>query len=204
MPATRDDQPLARRKAALGLKVRTGRATVIAVGGNADAPVILTKALAQVAFTFEEGAIFHVAQDKPLEAASTFVREREREFVVRAREELDRILGPCDVEIVGAILAAPPAKALPRLESILKSHPLVHAAEGELYRRVFADACIALDARPERVEPSVLANRVCKVVGLSATKVAAHLTAMGKASGKPWAAEQKEAALAAWLALATA
>lgn len=175
---------------------------MIAVRGNVGAPVLVAKALAQVAFTFEEGAIFHVAQEKPFEAARTFLRDRERALVARARQELAGFIDPLDVEIVGAILAAPPPKALPALESILKSHPLVHAAEGELYRRVFADACTALGTRPERVPAETLASRVGKAVELSATKIAAHLAAMGKASGKPWAAEQKEAALAAWLALA--
>ena len=193
----------AKTKAALGFKPRTGKSTVIAVSGKAEAPVILVKALAQVAFTFEEGAIFHVAQEKPFADARVFLRDRERAFVARAREELTRIIGS-EIEIVGAVLAAPPPKQLPPLESILKAHPLVHAAEGELYRRVFAEACSALGAQPERVPAEALASRVGKAVGLSPTKVAAHLAAMGKASGKPWAAEQKEAALAAWLALATA
>lgn len=193
----------AKTKAALGFKPRTGKSTVIAVSGKAEAPVILVKALAQVAFTFEEGAIFHVAQEKPVATARVFLRDRERAFVTRAREELTRIIGS-EIEIVGAVLAAPPPKELPPLESILKAHPLVHAAEGELYRRVFAEACSALGAQPERVPAEALASRVGKAVGLSPTKVAAHLAAMGKASGKPWAAEQKEAALAAWLALATA
>jgi len=195
---------MAATKAALGLMVRTGKATVIAVGGTAVEPVILVKALAQVAFTFEEGAIFHTAQEKPLEAARTFLRGQERALLARAREELTRIIGPANVAIVGAMLAAPAVKTLPPIESILKSHPLVHAAEGELYRRIFAEACTALGAKPERVPADALAGRIGKAAGLSATKVATQLAAMGKASGRPWAAEQKEAALAAWLALATA
>ena len=203
MSATRHDPRTPKTKAALGFKPRTGKSTVIAVSGKADAPVILVKALAQVAFTFEEGAIFHVAQEKPLATARQFLQERERAFVTRAREELARIIGS-DIEIVAAVLAAPSPKELPPLESILKAHPLVHAAEGELYRRVFAEACSALGAQPERVPAEALASRVGKAAGLSAAKVATHLAAMGKASGKPWAAEQKEAALAAWLALATA
>jgi hypothetical protein len=203
MSATRHEPRAAKTKAALGFKPRTGKSTVIAVSGKADAPVILVKALAQVAFTFEEGAIFHVAQEKPFATAGGFLRDAEHAFVTRAREELARIIGS-DMEIVGAVLAAPLPKKLPPLESILKSHPLVHAAEGELYRRVFAEACSALGAQPQRVPAEELASRVGKAVGLSPTKVAAHLAAMGKASGKPWAAEQKEAALAAWLALATA
>jgi hypothetical protein len=37
---------------------------------------------------------------------------------------------------------------------------------------------------------------------MTRAKVEARLAAMGKASGRPWAAEQKQSALAAWLVLA--
>lgn len=195
---------MAKRRAALGFKVRTGKATVIAVGGEAAAPELLAKASVQIAFSFEEGAIFHAAQEKPFDAARTFLEERERAFVVRAREELARVVATLGVPILGAVMAAPAPKKLPPLEVILKAHPLVHAAEGELYRRIFGDASAALGARPERVPGDTLAGRVGEAAGLAPAKVAAHLAAMGKASGKPWAAEQKEAALAAWFALATA
>ena len=192
-----------KNKAALGFKVRTGKATVIAVGGKADAPAILVKALAQVAFTFEEGAMF-TSRRKSRSQPHAYSWETENAPSSRGpAKRLARIIDT-DIEIVAAILAAPPPKALPPLESILKSHPLVHAAEGELYRRVFADACSALGAQPQRVPAEALTGRVGKAVGLSADKGRLALAAMGKASGKPWAAEQKEAALAAWLALATA
>src|SRR6185369_5929016 len=50
------------RRAALGLKVRTGRAVVVAMGGAVDVPAIFAKLRIDVAFTFDEGAVYHVAQ----------------------------------------------------------------------------------------------------------------------------------------------
>ena len=94
-------------------------------------------------------------------------------------------------------------KKLPPFETILKAHPLLHAAEGELYRRVFAEASRSLGARPERIPADELAGSVTAALGLTPGKVTTRLAALGKASGKPWAAEQKQAALAAWLALAS-
>jgi hypothetical protein len=101
-------------------------------------------------------------------------------------------------------MVAAAAKPLPPLAAILKSHSLVHAAEGELYRRVFSEAGAALGARPTRVPANAFARRAAAALGLTPAKLAARLAAMGKASGKPWAADLKQAALAAWLALATA
>jgi hypothetical protein len=104
-------------------------------------------------------------------------------------------------DVPAARLAAPEATPLPALEKIVKAHPLVHAAEIEFYRRVFSAACEEIGAPMKRVDDA--ATKVAAVLGWKPAKVAAHLAAMGKASGRPWAAEQKEAALAAWLALAS-
>jgi hypothetical protein len=194
----------AKRRAALGFKVHIGRAAVVAVGGPVDAPEILAKARIDVASTFDEGAVFHVGQGLPIETARSLVRDSEIRFAERACAELAAFTSRLGAKVVAAGMVAAAAKPLPPLESILKSHPLVHAAEGELYRRVFAKAGAALGAPPTRVPADALAQSAAAALGLTPAKLAARLAAMGKASGKPWAADQKQAALVAWLALATA
>src|SRR6185369_13885561 len=131
------------KRAALGLCVRTGRAVVVAVGRAPEAPEvpeILAKGRIDVAFTFDEGAVFHVAQEMPIEKARAFVRDSESRFVERASGELGAFAARLGAKVVAAGMVAPPVKALPPFEAILKAHPLVHAAEGELYRRVFSEA----------------------------------------------------------------
>jgi hypothetical protein len=196
---------VAKRRVALGLSVHTGRAVVVAVGGSTGAPSILAKGAFQVAATFEEGAVFHMGQEMPLEEARAFIRDSEARFTARARAELTAFAAKLGdgVGIVAAAMVAPAAKVLPPIEAIVKAHPLVHAAEGELYRRVFGEAAAAaLGAAPERVPADALTRRAASATGLTPAKLAAHLAAIGKASGKPWAADQKQAALAAWLVLA--
>ena len=184
--------------------MHTGRAAVVAVGGPVDAPDILAKGRIDVAVTFDEGAVFHVGQDLPIEEARALVRGAETRFAERARVELAAFVARLDVPVVAAGMAAANAKLLPPLESILKSHALVHAAEGELYRRVFADASAAIGASPTRVPADALARSIAATLGVTPARVAARLAEMGKASGRPWAADQKQAALAAWFALASA
>jgi hypothetical protein len=190
--------------AALGFNVRTGWAAVVAVGGPPDAPEVLAKTRIDVATTFEEGAVYHMGQEMPLAEAAVFIRDSERRFVERARAGLVDFAARLAGKVAGAGMAAALPRSLPPMESILKVHPLVHAAEGELYRRVFAEACASLGPAPARVPPDALAKRVAAATGLTPAKVTARLAVMGKASGKPWAADQKQATLAAWLALATA
>ena len=191
----------AKARAALGFSVHIGKAAVVAVGGAADAPEILGKAVLQVATTFEEGAVFHMGQELPLDEARALIRDSEVRFTERARDQLAVFVARLGARVVAAGMVAAPPKVLPPLESILKAHPLVHAAEGELYRRVFSEAAAALGAAPERVPADALARRAGAAAGLTPAKLAARLAAMGKASGKPWAADQKQAALAAWIAL---
>jgi hypothetical protein len=100
-------------------------------------------------------------------------------------------------------MAAPAEKKLPPFEKILLAHPLLHAAEGELYRRVFVEATAAVAARPARTPADALVAHIAKAIDRTPANVVTRLAVMGKASGKPWAADQKNAALAAWLALAT-
>jgi hypothetical protein len=176
---------------------------VVAVGGPLASPKILAKTRIDVAFTFDEGAVFHVGQEMPIEEARAFIRDAELRFTERARAELAAFTGRLGANVVAAGLVAGAPKTLPPLEAILKSHPLVHAAEGELYRRVFCEAGASLGMRPTRTPKEALVPKAAAALGLTPAKVATHLATMGKASGKPWAADQKQAALVAWLALGT-
>jgi hypothetical protein len=189
------------RRVALGFVTHTGRAAVLALAGPPDAPEILAKARIDVATTFEEGAVFHVGQELPLPEARALVERSERRLIESARAQLAAFIAPLSAKVVAAGMVAPEPKALPPIEKILKSHALVHAAEGELYRRVFVEAGAALGKRPTRVPADQLAKRVAAGLEVTAAKLEARLAALGKASGKPWAADQKQAALVAWLTL---
>ena len=186
---------------ALGFKPRTGWAAVVALGGSPETPEIVGKTRIDLATTFEEGAVFHMAQEMPLERARVFVRDAEARFAELAREKLAAFETELKAKISAAGVVAPPAKALPPLEAILKSHPRVHAAEGELYRRVFEKASTALRLRCQRVDIDALTPRVAAALRRSPAAIATRLAAIGKASGRPWTADQKQAALVAWIAL---
>ena len=184
--------------------MRTGRAFIVALGGAPDAPTILAKTLVQVAFTFEEGAVFHAAEAQPIAAARKLVATAEARFVQKATRGLRELVALLDGKIVAAAMAAKPEKTAPPLESILKAHTLIHAAEGALYRRVYAAAASELGFDVARVSPDSVTAELASALELSPATVTARLAAMGKASGKPWAADQKRAALAAWWAFARA
>lgn len=191
------------RPVAIGMRAHTGWAAVVALAGPADAPEVVAKRRLEMASTFDEGAVFHQGRGLPLARAEAFIQSSEERFLRLAREALAGLaseLRAAGYEPVASALFGG-ARALPPLVSILKSHALVHAAEGELYRRVLllaSEAC-GIPARLLSGEALPAATRALRA---HPRRLAAQLAAMGTASGRPWAQDQKESALAAWIALA--
>jgi len=185
--------------AALGIKVRTGKAILVVLAGPKFAPSVAAKTIIQVAFTFKEGAVFHAAQDMSPAHARAHVEQARLRFTALARDEIRAWLTEQNLHSPRVQLAAPAPKATPSLDAILRSHPRVHAAEIELYRSVFADACKALALAPTRAGAS--AAGVASKLGWSPKDVTEELARIGKSAGTPWTVHQKEAALAAWSAL---
>src|SRR3954447_23026958 len=96
----------AEQRAALGFSVHTGKAVVVAVGGAREAPAVLAKGRIDVAFTFEEGAVFHAAQELSIEEARALVGDAEVRFTERARAGLAAFSARLDARIVAAGMAA--------------------------------------------------------------------------------------------------
>lgn len=82
-------------------------------------------------------------------------------------------------------------KPLPPLERILTSHPLLHAAEGQMSREALSRAAEAEGLPVIHVAPERAASEA----------VVAAVARIGRIAGPPWAADQRRAAAAAWAAL---
>jgi hypothetical protein len=95
-------------------------------------------------------------------------------------------------------------KALPPLSKILSSHPLLHTAEGELFRDAVSRACQSCGLSTVGVKEKELSVRAREELGFSDTVIEQHLGRMGKTVGPPWRQDEKFATLAAWIALAAA
>jgi hypothetical protein len=95
-------------------------------------------------------------------------------------------------DLVAVAVVAEP-RDLPGLERILKSHALLHSAEGDMYREVIVDAA-EREGIPAFHFPSS---------ELRAEPQDALMKAFGAAVGTPWQQEHKDAARAALRALAS-
>ena len=90
---------------------------------------------------------------------------------------------------------------MPPLERILTSHPLLHTAEGELFRDALRSASRECGLPLTTVKERELLTRAIAELRLPAGALERHLAAMGKGIGPPWRQDQKFASVAAWLAL---
>jgi hypothetical protein len=107
-------------------------------------------------------------------------------------------------EVVGCGLLAGSGRPLPRLEAILASHPLLHTAEGEFFREALSQVGEKCGLPVTRVRERELVECAASALRLPVGKLNRCIAELGKAIGPPWAQDQKQAALVAWLALAAA
>ena len=104
------------------------------------------------------------------------------------------------VSTCGLLLGS--GKPLPELAGILRSHALIHTAEGEMFRRVLAQAAERLGMRIVGVKEKQIWQQAPIALNQSANAISAQLKAMGKSLGPPWREDERLATLAAWIALA--
>jgi hypothetical protein len=187
-------------RTSIGFKAHIGWASAVVIEDLDREIGILAKERIPMRDTFEAAAVYHVGHERKLslEAAQELIDEALRESIARAKPAIAALAKRVPVE--RAAILSGSARPLPPLESILRSHPLVHTAEGELYRQAVTCACEALGIPVVRV-PAKGLDASAATLGTGPGDLRARLAAAGKASGKPWAAEQRECALAAWVAL---
>ena len=194
----------AMKRAGVGFREHTGWAAMVALGGGVTAPVVLARSRYELSEGDLPRAVYHAARQLDLENAGRLVRQVELVARTAAGRQLRRTVAELEAggyEVVGTAVAAP--RELPaQLPEILGSHPLVHTAEGQLFRGALAEATGLLGLRVTRFEPHELYDEAAVRIGASDASLSAQLTGLGRALGPPWQRDQKEAAAAAWLALA--
>ena len=192
-------------RVALGLRAHSGWAVLVAVGGPAAAPVVVDRrrlALCDGSFPRQP---YHAAENLAAAKAQALVARSLDTAHKLGREALASAARRCreaGQPITGAGLLLGSGRPLPgELAAILGSHPLIHTAEGEMYRGVLRAACehegVAVVGWRERE----IEARATKQLKLAPDALRARLSALGKPLGSPWTQDEKLATLAAWLVL---
>ena len=186
----------------LGLKVKSGWAAAVLLGGDRAAPGVLDARRIELA---DPGTPESV---QPYHAGFGTARADEREVrrLVRLVERRTRA-------VVAALLAeyraagqAPAAASIVATSftdpsRITNPHIRIHALEGVLFRRVVLEALQAERIRASLVLEQELYQEATAVFACAPTELKRRLTGLRPADGSAWRSEQKTAALAAWLLL---
>jgi hypothetical protein len=88
------------------------------------------------------------------------------------------------------------------LSSVLKSHALIHAAEGDHFRNALSAAAQGLGLRVCRIKAGDLEGHAVSQLRLPLKRMLDTVNRLGRQVGPPWGADQKRAALLAWTLLA--
>jgi hypothetical protein len=191
-------------QAAIGLRVKSGRAIAVVLQGPAESPVVMRREELRLSNPGqpEPWQPFHAVMDLPWEKAVAATRKAAKEAqaaAARGLQELQKQIRDSGIELrrVGIVATGTQDPA-----QIGSPHIRAHAAEGQFFRQAAeggADAC-ALERRTfgqKSLYPTAAAEIACSVESLKS-----RVTALGAKRVKPWRADEKEAAVAAWAVLA--
>jgi hypothetical protein len=193
----------------LAVRVHSGWAALVAVAGDVRSPRIVLRRRVEMTDPDDVGARqpYHAAEGMGVPRARAFLARLGERATTRASEELKAAMGDlrrlaCPARTVGILQAA--GRLPPELGSILASHALIHTADGEHFREALGRAGEGLGLAVVRLRERDLEARASAALGIRPTSLEERLTALGRGLGPPWTADQKRAALLAWLLLATA
>ena len=178
----------------------------MAVAGTPRRPEILDRRRIEIADRRIPGSVqpYHAAEGLPLAKAKRLLERCEAgsaKLAHKAVGDLARDLTARGYRIAGCGLLLASGRPLPPLESVLASHALIHAADGEHFRDALARAAARHGLSVLRVAERELYAAAATRFRIPAGALQASVSAAGKPLGPPWTADQKLAALIAWLAL---
>lgn len=195
----RDGAPIA-----LGFRVKSGWAAAVVLGGPAAEPGVLETCRVELsdADTPATAQPYHAPVGKAQtdrQAVGRLIRLIERCADRNLSVLLQRHRG-AGVRVVGAGVvgtsATDPA-------GIANPHIRAHALEGRLFRTVVEAALNGLGVETRFMLEQGLEAEAVRMLKRSAATLKGALTALGRDTEGPWRSEQKSAALAAWLVLAS-
>ncbi len=191
-------------KVAFGMRAHSGWAAFVVVGKRDGNFLMVDRR--RIALVEDEWAKqpYHAAEDLKPDAARDVVKRgveaahwiavREMRAAVKREQERENEVTAC------AVLVADPMRDWSTQE-ILAVHFRMHKAEGVLFRDALVRATEACGLRLVAIHEKQLTKRAETALRTPASDLLKKITALGKPVGPPWGKDQKDAALAALVAL---
>ena len=196
------------RAAALGFAPHSGWAAVVGIAEEGGRPrVVLRDRVEMVdARDGEAKQPYHAVEDVPVAEARKRLARYAAGAESKAHSGLTRLVGRLSDEghrAVGMGILDSMGRKVTELEAILASHALIHSADGDHFRNALASAAARCRLPVVRIPARDLGAGAAAQIGLSLEDMQQTLKELGRDVGPPWGADQKAAALLAWLVLRT-
>jgi hypothetical protein len=191
-------------KVAFGLKPHSGWAALVVLGRRGGELAVVDRRRLELVDDAWAKAPYHAAEDLEPDAARDLVERgvaaarriavREMKAAVKRERERENEVLSC------AVLVTDPMPGW-SVEEILAVHFRMHKAEGVLFREALAAAAEACGTRVVAIVEKLLASHAETALGTPGKDLAQTIAALGRSVGPPWGRDQKDAALAARVAL---
>ena len=191
----------------MGVAAHSGWAAVVVLGEAPKDPTVLARSrirLVEEGFP-ESKQPYHAVESLGVEEAAQRLdryRSQAEGLAHRALCQIDQDLGRqgYGLRSIGVLDSA--GRKGDSLNSILASHALIHAADGDHFRNAVAAAAARIGVAVHRVPARELEFRAETRLQQPLPHLQSVVGRMRAQIGPPWGADQKNAALLAWLLLA--
>jgi hypothetical protein len=197
---------VAAQVAAMGFAPHSGWAAAVVLGGSRAEPFVLARTRIELRDPGDPEAKhpYHAIQELPVEEAArridAWMAVAERMAHAALRGLTDDLSARGHRLISVGILDSSGRKG-GSLEAILASHALIHTAEGDHFRTALAAAAERHGLPVSRVRARDLEAKATAQLRQPASRLQETIRTLGRQVGPPWGADQKQAALLAWLLL---
>jgi hypothetical protein len=191
-------------KVAFGMKAHSGWAALVVVGEREGDLVVADRRRIELVEDEWARQPYHAAEDLKPDAARDVVKrgvEAARRIAVREmRAAVKREQGRGNEVTACAVLVVDPMPDW-SVEEILAVHFRMHKAEGVLFRDALVRAARACGVGLVEIPEKLLTPHAESAIGTPASSLTKEIARLGKSAGPPWGKDQKDAALAALVAL---
>lgn len=189
-----------------GIAPHSGWAAVVAIGEASGGPRVLLRErieMADAADT-ESKQPYHAVEDLPVAEAAKRIARYAATAESMAHAAVQRIVADLARDghrVIRLGILDSAGRKGGRLEAILASHALIHTADGDHFRDAIASAATRCKLTVSRIPARDLDSEASKVLGTPVERLRETVKELGRDVGPPWGADQKAAALLAWLML---
>jgi len=191
-------------KVAFGMKAHSGWAALVVVGTRDDDFAVVDRRRIELVEDEWAKQPYHAAENMEAGAARDLVERgietaqriavRELRAAVKREQERKNEVTAC------AVLVGNPMPDW-SIAEILAVHFRMHKAEGFLFRDALVQATKAHGLRLVAIPEKLLTKHAGTALGSPVSRLEKKVAALGKSVGPPWGKDQKDAALAAMIAL---